>query len=721
MNLLKTAAIALFLTFGFACSGDPAQQEPQNKDADPSVVMGARPDTPVKVSEFGRYEGYSKPIYDEYIRSSVYVPMRDAVKVAIDIYRPAIDGVAVDTPLPVILIYSRYLRARKLPDGSVNGIMGNIPPGEVGGELKWSIEESQLGNPYLMSHGYIIARAESRGTGASMGIYPGEYSVKEAEDGHDLIEWLGSQSFSNGNVGMAGGSYAGSTQYSVLRHAPPKPLKAIFPGVALIDPYQTWISGAGVYRKGIMTDWTLANMSDDGVLENNDIPERKKARGDGVVVPVDEDIDGRLLASALSLRRSIRVPNYVLKMAFDDWNAEIEQILMDAKDVLSIESDIDLVRLIYGPTDVLAKALAQHPELSERLIRATRVPRDLYSDLPDNFTKLLPQINASGIPIYNWGGWRDVYADAMPLWYVNLTTPKKLTMGPWSHSPKETDDLREDAQRLTLTIEQLRWFDHFLKGIDNGILDEPEVHYAVNHSPTEWEWRQDDQWPPSGSMHQSFYFADGPSGSIASVNDGLLSRDVAGDETPHAYAVDYTTTMGTQDRYYDAIKGIFKSVDLVKHAKTGLTYTTPPLEEDLVIAGHPIVRLKASSTASDGDFMVYLEEVDSDGSVHFLTDGLMRGSYRTLGKPDYDYLGMPWSVATADAVDATPPLNAGTASLEFPMKAIANRFEKGHRIRVVVTGADSDGTLLIPLSPPPTQKLMIGGASPSLIELPILK
>lgn len=718
----KTLSIILALALGSSGCSDRLETHQLSSAATAEANADAvQQGKTGRVSELGRYEGYTAPIYDEYVRSSVYVPMRDGEKLAVDIYRPSRNGVAVETPMPILLMYSRYWRAKERLDGSIEGLFGILPPGKNSGALHWSADSKTYGYAHLMRHGYIIVRADSRGTGASTGVYLEDLSVPEANDGYDLIEWLSTQNFSTGKVGMIGGSYRGQTQFSILRNAPPPGLKAIFPSVAHLDPYQAWLGGVGTYRKGIITDWVVVNKSNDGTLEDDVRAELERTGKTGRVARVDEDTNGQLLEAAIAQRLAATNEDDLLKVVLKELSPQTRKIVDNIKKVLNIKSDIDFVRLVYGPTNLLANALADHPELVEGLTEATRADRDLFANDSENLPRVLPEIKASGVPVYNWGGWRDAYADATPLWYVNLNTPKKLTMGPWSHSPGEIDDPREDFQTAIITIEWLRWFDYFLKGIDNGILDEPEVHYAVTHSPTEWEWRQDVQWPPSGSEYQSYYFADGPSKSIASVNDGLLYPTAPEKKTTHSFKVDYTTTMGTQDRYYDAINDIFNAVDLVEHGKTALTYTTPPLEEELTIAGHPIVRLKATSTARDGDFMVYLQEVDADGTVHYLTDGMMRGSYRVLGRPSYDYLGLPWSVATTEVVDVTPPLNAGIASVDFPLKPIANRFEKGHRLRITVAGADSDGTMLVPVIPPPTQTLSVGGIEPSLIELPVLK
>ncbi|MEM6416075.1 MAG: CocE/NonD family hydrolase [Pseudomonadota bacterium] len=719
MNLIKTATIAMFMSLGFACSSDPTQEESPNKKSDPSKVMDTPLDAPTRVSEFGRYEGYSQPVYDEYIRSSVYVPMRDGVKIAVDIYRPAIDGVAVETPLPVLLRYSRYWRAKELSDGSIQGRLGTIPPGKSGGKLNWSFKESKHGDTYLssdgfhgdsyiVSHGYITAWAESRGTGASQGHYDGGQSAQEARDGYDLIEWLAAQNFSSGKVGMLGPSYAGQIQYAILGNTPPPSLKACFASVAFFDDFQSWSSGVGVLRKSII-NWVNDQLINDGIASST---QKKK------VARVDEDLDGAILAAAISDRRTDAGPNAILKENFR-WSPETKLFLNTLRETLKIESNVDLVRFAYGPTNIIAEALEKHPKLRDGLLKATfEGYREDY--LGDTYLAGdLPNINKSKVPIYHWGGWRDAYTDSTTLWYVNIKNKKKLTLGPWGHYPA-TDTPRNNAYIVLKTIEQLRWFDHFLKGIDNGVMDESPVSYAIAHSEKEWEWRNATEWPVPESSLKPFYFSTNQSNTIQSVNDGTLTTTAPTKKSKDAFVVDYATTIGKGDRYYNTIGLPYAMPDLVSHAFTALTYTTAPLETDLLIAGHPIVRLQASSTETDGDFIVYLEEVDADGTVHLLSDGLMRASYRILGDPPYDYLNLPWSKGTADAVAATAPLNTETASLAFALKPIANRFEKGNRIRVVITGADADGTLLIPITPAPTQEIVIGGVSPSLIELPIL-
>jgi predicted acyl esterase len=670
-----------------------------------------------KVSTFGKYDGYSEPTYTEFVRTSVHVPMRDGVKLAVDIYRPAIDGVPVETPMPVLLRYSRYRRAQEMPDGSIWTPLGVLAPGSNTGPLDADLHSDPKRYPVLVSHGYILVGADARGTGASFGVYHGSMSRQEAQDGYDLVEWLAAQPFSTGKVGMIGGSYFGQVMFLTVSTAPPS-LKAGFPAVAYFDEYQSWQSGAGVLRKaGIV--WTFNQMRTDGLLADGAEQRSEVAR-------VDADEDGSLLRAAYAERRAAAGNLNPVRalLASREGGAEA----MDAaKSALGITDDLELVRLLFGPTHQLAERSEGIPDWL-RAFAAMADTRGQY-DNPDtrpggasNLWTLLPKINASGIPIYNWGGWQDGYVDATALWHVNLDVPRKLTIGPWTHSPNEPDDPREEEGTRLVAIEQLRWFDYWMKGIDNGVMDEPAVNYAVLHSPSDWEWRRSADWPAPGTDHVPFYFADGPSGTIRSVNDGLLSPDAPGDEAVHRFTVDYSATMGVHDRFYDMIGGgPLQYPDLAAHANTALTYTSEPLTEDLTIAGHPIVRLQASSSADDGEFLVYLQEVDADGRVHYLSEGLMRASHRILGDPPYDFLGLPWSESSRTSIDAAKPLNIGPTSLAFDMKPVANRFEKGHRIRVVVAGADSDGTLTLPYVPAPEQQVFVGGASPSLIEFPLLQ
>jgi putative CocE/NonD family hydrolase len=304
-----------------------------------------------------------------------------------------------------------------------------------------------------------------------------------------------------------------------------------------------------------------------------------------------------------------------------------------------------------------------------------------------------------------------------------MTSPRKLTVGPWAHYPdNKRGDLREEEAVRLRTIETLRWFDYWLKGIDNGIMKEPRINYAVVETRYSWEWRATNDWPLREARDTSMYFQAGPAHSVRSVNDGLLSEQApAASDAADAFYPDYTATSGTKTRFHDTTGGgpLFYP-DLAQNDAKGLTYTTAPLEKDLIVAGHPVVTLFATSTVADGEFAVYLEDVDPFGFSTFLADGYMRALNRTTGKPFYDNLGLPWPTdARADA-ERVPPLSAGTTKIEFDLQPVGARFKAGHRLRLTIQGADADSTLTFPSVPPPKVTIARSKVYPSRVALPVL-
>jgi putative CocE/NonD family hydrolase len=256
-------------------------------------------------------------------------------------------------------------------------------------------------------------------------------------------------------------------------------------------------------------------------------------------------------------------------------------------------------------------------------------------DLVVNVTGNVPaRINKGQVPVYLWAGWFDVYGRDPFVWFTNLTVPKKLGVGPWFHNSR---DETKRAERVDLlTTEQLRWFDYWLKGVANGIMDEAPIHYAVIMDSSRWEWRDAAEWPVKSAGIVEYYFREGLTGTVESVNDGTLSVDAPSSDGQDAVQVDFTATSGTTTRWTQRDYG-----DLSNNDAKGLTYTTPPLQEDVLVVGHPVVTLYVSSTASDGDFFVYLEEVDTLNVSHYVTEGVLRASHRAVHVPPCDNFRTP--------------------------------------------------------------------------------
>jgi len=150
------------------------------------------------VSSFGQYEGYSVERFDGWETFSQYVEMRDGVRLAVDVTLPARNGEVTDEALPVVWTHSRYHRR----------MLGRPMP------------EVFPGLQRLLRHGYVVASAGVRGSGASFGVYAGLFSEAETLDAVELIEWFAAQPFCDGNVGMFGSSYLGITQYMAASKRP---------------------------------------------------------------------------------------------------------------------------------------------------------------------------------------------------------------------------------------------------------------------------------------------------------------------------------------------------------------------------------------------------------------------------------------------------------------------------------------------------------------------
>ena len=600
-----------------------------------------------RISEFGRYEGYSEPRFVEWVKTSQYLEMRDGVKLAIDIVRPAVNGAPVDERFPVIWTHSRYHRsaATKTMGAHTELLSVSNAAQEVN-----SMVDARPDLQRLVRHGYVFAAVGVRGSGASYGRYEGLFSPNETRDAYEIIDWLASQPWSDGSVGMHGGSYLGITQYMAASQQHPA-LKAIFPNVAVFDMYDLLYPG-GVYRDDMIQHWGTLTIDLD---ENRPAPK------------VDADVEGVMLREAIA-------------------------------------EHADNFRTI--------------PQYRAVPFRDSRT--DQHSFETHNPSPFLDAINEAEVPAYHWNGWYDVFVTDATLWYANYEGPQRLGIGAWSHGGMPDSALMAERARVG-TIEQHRWYDYWLKGIDNGIMDEPSVTYATMVDLGEWEWRTADEWPLSSTEATTYYLAAGPSGSVSSVNDGLLTMDVpSGSDAYDAYEVDFTTTTGTGTRWDNAVGGgAMIYPDLTANDAKSLTYTTPVLDTDVTVTGHPVVTLYVTSSEGDGDFHVVLEEVDESGFSRYVTEGVLRASHRRLSEAPWDNMGLPYQ--RSFEADKQPLPEGQPTELVFDLHPTSTVFNVGHRIRVTVMGADADNTVRPALDQAPTIRIYRDARRASRIELPIIR
>jgi putative CocE/NonD family hydrolase len=324
---------------------------------------------------------------------------------------------------------------------------------------------------------------------------------------------------------------------------------------------------------------------------------------------------------------------------------------------------------------------------------------------------LLDRINQSGVAVYNSVGWLDLFARDGLLWHANLTVPHRLHVRPLFHN-----QMGKFQRDLDFAAEVHRWFDHWLKGIDNGIMEEPAVHYYVMGQKDSSVWQTADQWPPPEQQVRRFYLAEGRSGSVDSTNDGCLRPEQPGEpEAFDAYTVDYSTTSGVHARWSAVLKG-GAYPGLLANAERGLTYTTVPLESEVEVTGHPVVCLWIITDAPDLDLFAYLQEVAPDGRAWYISEGCLRASHCALSEAPFDNLGLPYHRSYEEDVR---PIPAGEpVELAFDLLPTSKLFRKGNRIRLSITCADADNFGTPILDPPPQIRVLRDASHASFIELP---
>lgn len=594
-----------------------------------TAPVGARQSAP------GSYEGYSVAAYDGYQRTSVYLTMRDGVRLAADILRPTSGGRLHTDRLPVVWTHHRYNRAFLKGDTLVDYAAG-----------------FGRGIDRLLHHGYVIAAVDTRGGGASFGQQPGFFSPDETKDAYEVTEWLAAQPWSTGAVGMTGRSYLGITQLFAASQAPPH-LKAIFPEMYVFEWYPMIYPG-GIYRDDFFTKWQFLTHNLDNAAKFTWGP-----LSFGGVAPVDGP-------QGMAQRDSAIAGHRVNRDMFTMWRG------------VPFRNSVDPV--------------------SKQQIHLERGP-----------ATYLAQINQSGIPVYGLAGWYDAFPRDALLWFRNLKVPQKLIVGPWFHGGNEGFDLG---------AERHRWFDHWLKGVDNGIEKEPPIRYYVIDAPAGSEWRTGTAWPLPEAVATDYYLREGKSGSAGSFNDGqLLAAKPADQAAADRRTIDLTASLGPSNRWAATYGGPAGYPDLAANDAKGFTFSTAPLAAPVEVIGHPVVHLWVTSSTGDADLMVYLEDVDSTGKSSYVTEGVLRASHRKLGTPPFDNFGLPWPRSFAEDV---APLPKEPTELVFDLHPTAKRFNPGHRIRVTVQGADRD-THRTPASPtPPNVAIYRDAGHPSRIVLPVV-
>ncbi|WP_434310883.1 CocE/NonD family hydrolase [Hominifimenecus sp. rT4P-3] len=619
-----------------------------------------------KKSSPGVYQGYSPKLYNGYEESSRYIMVRDGTKLAMELYRPTLDGVCVEEPLPVIWRFTPYGRVLRRPDGSIrhtaffSGTGETVPDAYATGAAPG---EPQTGAEIMLkeftARGYIIASVDTRGKHASFGHTPAIQPIQGPEDAYDITEWLAAQPWCDGNIGMFGCSHVGATQMEAIRSNPPH-LKAAFVGMTDYNKYDGWVRGGIPRETDWPDDWGKMNQAlfQEERLKKVDVEQEAEWKS---AIPVQEDSDGSMLKEA------------------------IRQHQMNHCFIPPLE-DLD----------------RSNPEMDKYY----RLPyRDSFSNLTDNCywealsnSNYKEQINRSGVAVYLLGGWYDIWSRDTVIMYRNLELPKKMIIGPWFHMLPKLG--------FNVLVEQLRFYDYWLKGIQNHIMEEPPIYYNILPEK-DAEWRFADQWPVPGVTWESFYLHSEGQKTVDSFHDGSLKEEPsAAWEEKDSFLSDYTVSDGECEPR-----------DVIDLEQKGITYTSEILTEDVAVVGHPMLHLTVSTTGVDGDFFAFLLDVDEQGNSQIATEGMLRASMRSTETAPYDFLGLPWHPCREKDVKKLHP--GKPVELVIDLKPTAQLFKKGHRIRLAITTSRSE-YLFYREEPAPTVTIYHDARYSSYLYLPIL-
>ena len=510
----------------------------------------------------------------------------------------------------------------------------------------------------FVPRGYAMVVVDVRGTGASHGTRDSFRSPRERDDFREVIEWIVQQPWSDNSVGCTGISYLGAAADFIASTGHPS-VKAIAPLFAVWDTYSDNYYPGGIYLK------ELARIYDE-MMVALDHDDRRLIRKFAYYSdpnlegprPVDEDADASSCREAVRQHLgNFRMPDFIREFPFKD----------DA--------------LPYDPS----------------FTSASFSPYNYVGDMrPD-------------IAVYSVSGWTDGAGYANGAISRFLTIPSKhkyLLLGPWDHGARiNTSPWRNrETPEFPMMGELLRFFDQHLAGRETGLLQEAPVHLFSMHREV---WRAAPSWPPIDGHREMFL-------QNATLADAPFSSGEL------AFRADFSSGTGNETRY-ERIAGIdcrrYYS-DWQGRDEHMLKFTSEPLSVASELSGHVVIDLTLKSSEPDATIFVYLVEIEADGHERYVTEGLLRALHRAES-PAPDHHRTSWPYRTYSRKHARPMLPGQPGRLRFALLPISWTFEAGSRIRVAIAGADADHCILLPHGRPPEIRVIFGGATPSLVSMPL--
>ena len=475
----------------------------------------------------------------------VPVHMRDGVKLYADVFRPARPG-----KYPVIVSRTPYSTERP-PAAYADGV-------------------------FFARRGYVYVLQDVRGRHESEGKW--EPFRNDIEDGYDTVEWAAAQQWSNGKVGMEGGSYLGHVQWRAAMSAPPH-LVAMFPAVAATSLYADWITLNGGWRLSFNFGWGPVRQ-ESRIMQNT---------GPHLIPGLDN-------------------------ISFDAMQRHLPLL--------------DMQRLA-GRNAQFWRDWIAHPDYDDywKKLNAEEV-----------FERIsVPAHTAGGwFDIFVQGTLRGYVGMSKQGKTEAARKGSRMIVGPWGHGPSRKFGEIDFGPEAMVHEDglKLRFFDYWLKGEKNGLDQEPPVTiYVMGRN----EWRSEDEYPLARTDYRKLYLG-GDGKANTRYGDGRLRWEEPPSESRHdTYRYDpdnHVPSLGGNNCCGTPTPAGPMDQRPVESRGDVLVYTSETMTKDLEVTGPVKLVLYASSDAPDTDFIAKLVDVFPDGRAINVCEGIMRARYReSLSRP----------------------------------------------------------------------------------------
>eukprot|EP01130_Rhizamoeba_saxonica_P015873 TRINITY_DN7211_c0_g1_i1.p2 TRINITY_DN7211_c0_g1~~TRINITY_DN7211_c0_g1_i1.p2 ORF type:complete len:588 (-),score=135.92 TRINITY_DN7211_c0_g1_i1:207-1970(-) len=551
---------------------------------------------------------------------SQYITMRDGVQLAVDVYLPWEDSENTVDACPTIVHLTRYYRRFSVywPFSLLLGDHMNMR------SIKY-IEK-------FVPEGYVWVTVDVRGTGASYGNRPIDFSDPEIEDYKEIFKWVSEQEWCDGNIGSTGISYDGMASVvlaSVSQEVDiDAKVKAIAPICSPMDLYRDLGAPGGIISPGFLKDYTKYTTAlEQGKLADIldlKLPFYVKAlfkMMKGVSPVTDDDQGWKSVSEALVDHQQ----------NWDMWK------FVQQYDQLTTDSTI------YDQYTIMDLGPLAH-----------------LKNLKDK------------VSVYAFGAYYDTKSVESAL-RIQDATNGKLTIGPWTHGGRRNSDPYSETTTTCFDLfsELVRFFDHHLKGKMNGIETEADIHYFTIGSA---QWKPAGNWPPAHEK-KVLNFDRGNK-----LTESEVSYEVEFDQH-EVFLQSKTVEISRWNLIYHVFAPI-QYPDRAKEDEKLLYFETNKLEQNLTITGTIQLEFYVEVSNKHADFFVYIGDVDQEGSSIYVTEGQLRAEFRKPHGSEYQH--------TFLMEDYQEINDREIMKINIALIDISWMFVEGHSIRVSIAGSDTD-------------------------------